>query len=120
MKRAHSIILLFAFLVGVMQPLVPLMEYHLFKDHIAEHLCENRHDPDSDCDGRCYLAKQVQKSQESSERNTLGSTFYPGAVIYGKAAELIRPMDHPALLSQEISPLIEIHPLPSYPPPEFV
>jgi len=120
MNRIRSITLLLTFLAGAIQPLIPLMEYHIFKENIIEHLCENRHDPDSDCDGRCYLAKQVQKSQESSERNTLGSTFYPGAVMYGKAAELIRPMKRPVLMSQDASPLIEMHLLPSYPPPEFV
>src|SRR5690625_2404000 len=99
MNRIRSITLLLTFLAGAIQPLIPLMEYHIFKENIIEHMCENRHDPDSDCDGRCYLAKQVQKSQDSSERNTLGSTSYRGAVMYGNAGELIRPMDRPVLMS---------------------
>lgn len=34
--------------------------FALRHDYVAEHLCENRHDPDSDCDGQCFLKKRME------------------------------------------------------------
>jgi len=44
-------------------PLVPHAEYVANYEHITTHLCEERHNPDSNCNGRCYLKKQVDHFQ---------------------------------------------------------
>lgn len=82
MKKLNSIILLFAFLVGAMQPVVPLLEYHIFQESIMELFCENRNVPESDCDGICYLTNQIEKQQERQDENfkTLVD-YYPGTIL---------------------------------------
>lgn len=44
-------------------PLIPYAEYAMHMEHIILHHCEN---PDSDCDGVCYLKKQVEHHQTDS------------------------------------------------------
>ncbi|MEX0646906.1 MAG: hypothetical protein WEA56_09760 [Balneolaceae bacterium] len=83
MKQLYSIILLFAFFVGAIQPVVPLLEFHFFKQSIIELLCENRDIPESDCDGICYLSNQIEESQQNqSDLQTIYASYYPGAILY--------------------------------------
>ena len=39
----------------------------MFKDYIAENLCENREEPKSCCEGKCHLQKQLEKNSETGE-----------------------------------------------------
>jgi hypothetical protein len=83
MKPVKAFILLFAFLTGAIQPIVPLLEYHFFKESIMELFCENRNVPDSDCDGICYLTNQIEATQErQSESKAAFADYYPGTILY--------------------------------------
>lgn len=77
-SRLKSLVLLLAFLVGAIQPIVPLIEYYVFKDDIIAFFCVNRDDPKSTCNGVCYLANQIEQAQEkqSDTFDGLGS-YYP-------------------------------------------
>ncbi len=89
MERLYSIILLFSFLVGAIQPMVPLLEYHVFKQSIIELLCEDRNIPESDCDGSCYLSNQIQESQEKQADLVVSNIdFYPGTVLCERLPDL--------------------------------
>lgn len=81
-KQFNALILLFAFLTGAMQPVLPLIEYHIFQESIIELFCENRDVPDSDCDGICYLTNQIEQQQERQAENfrTLAD-YYPGTIL---------------------------------------
>jgi len=46
----------------VMQPVVPFLEYYTFKTYIIKNLCVNRDKPDSCCQGKCYLQKQLKEA----------------------------------------------------------
>ncbi len=52
----------------VLQPLLPWIEYALFKRYIIENLCVNRDKPDSCCQGKCFLQKQI-KEVSGNEKN---------------------------------------------------
>jgi len=45
----------------MVKPLLPIIEYHANYDYIANVLCENRDRPYLDCNGKCYLEKQLKK-----------------------------------------------------------
>ena len=53
----------------LIKPLWPLAEYAVNYDYIVENLCENRATPSLHCDGKCYLAKQLAKESEGSDKN---------------------------------------------------
>ncbi len=41
------------------KPLFPVIEYVLNYEHIAKVLCENRDKPELECNGQCYLMKNL-------------------------------------------------------------
>ncbi|HMB97582.1 MAG TPA: hypothetical protein VKM36_03810 [Balneolaceae bacterium] len=63
MKKTLSILLSVLYVALLFAPLIPYAEYALHKEHIMLHYCEN---PDSDCEGACYLKKQVQHQHTDS------------------------------------------------------
>jgi len=46
---------------------MPFIEYALFRDYISKNLCVNKDKPKSCCHGKCYLKKQLSKSNSTSE-----------------------------------------------------
>lgn len=69
-KKQHIALLLFA-LVSIKTLLVPVvyLDFELRKEYIIKNLCENRFKPQLHCDGKCYLAKRLQKVAENDARN---------------------------------------------------
>ena len=53
------------YMLAMVQPILPLIEYNVNKEYIASVLCENRDKPQLDCQGKCYLKKQIQKTKKS-------------------------------------------------------
>jgi ABC-type antimicrobial peptide transport system permease subunit len=49
------------YLLAMVRPLVPIMEYYANYDYIANVLCENKDKPYLECNGKCYLGKQLNK-----------------------------------------------------------
>ena len=62
MKLFYSI--LFTFYM-VLRPLVPLVEYAVNYDYIAKVLCINKNRPEIHCNGKCYLSKELAKTNDS-------------------------------------------------------
>ena len=66
MKRLLlSHFLINVYLLAIIQPMYPVMEYLINYDYIVNQLCENRDKPVLACNGKCYLGKQVKESQET-------------------------------------------------------
>lgn len=56
----------------LVQPLWPIVEYVANYDYIVKVLCENKDKPQLQCNGKCYLAKQLEKQQENHDNNPFG------------------------------------------------
>lgn len=69
MKQLISLLVL----VMLLKPLWPLAEYALNYDYIVENLCENRDKPILNCNGKCFLAKQLAKESGDKEKNPFSS-----------------------------------------------
>ena len=83
MKSIFALILLFSFLTGTIQPVLPMLEYYLFKDYITENLCEERSFDVSDCEGMCYLKNQIEDREETrNEMPAMTGEYYPGTILY--------------------------------------
>lgn len=61
MKNA-IIIVIFLF---VMKPILPVLEYVLNYDYIVKELCENKAKPETNCNGKCHLMKELAKASEN-------------------------------------------------------
>lgn len=59
--------------VMLLKPLWPVVEYVVNYDYIIENLCENRDKPMLNCDGKCFLAKQLAKEMDKKEKNPFGA-----------------------------------------------
>lgn len=62
MKFFYSI--LFTFYM-VFRPLIPLVEYAVNYNYIVNTLCVNKSRPEIHCNGKCYLSKELAKSNDS-------------------------------------------------------
>ncbi|CAM4404081.1 hypothetical protein [Zobellia nedashkovskayae] len=56
----------------MVKPLWPVAEYIANYTYIKNVLCENRDKPMLNCDGKCYLAKQLAKESEENSKNPFG------------------------------------------------
>ncbi len=49
------------YLLALIQPALPVLDYLLNYNYIVAELCENRDKPIQTCNGKCYLEKQVKQ-----------------------------------------------------------
>lgn len=45
----------------MVRPVMPIIEYYANYDYIATELCENKDKPYLECNGKCYLEKQLKE-----------------------------------------------------------
>ncbi|MCW8981659.1 MAG: hypothetical protein OQJ83_09755 [Altibacter sp.] len=69
-----KLIVVFTVLLILTKPLWPVAEYVMNYDFIVERLCENRDKPQLECNGKCYLSKQISKETEDSQQNPFGKS----------------------------------------------
>ena len=60
-KLVITHLLLNLYLLVLLQPALPVLEYLVNYDYIVNELCENRDKPILTCNGKCYLGDQVEK-----------------------------------------------------------
>ncbi len=53
----------------MLRPIMPLANYLVNQDYIAEFLCINKDKPELECNGKCYLKKQLKEASEEKEKN---------------------------------------------------
>jgi hypothetical protein len=83
--QTSAIFLAFIMLARIMAIPISLLDYSVNKSFITNHLCENRLKPEIHCAGKCYLNKQLAKSnesrdsgdQKSSTKNLITDLFVP-------------------------------------------
>lgn len=47
------------------KPVLPVLEYVVLYDYIKNELCVNRDKPEMECNGKCHLAKEMAKANDS-------------------------------------------------------
>ena len=55
------------YLLLLIQPALPFIEYFVNYDYIVQELCENRNKPILSCNGKCYLEDQVNDNSSLLE-----------------------------------------------------
>ncbi len=59
----------------LVKPVWPVVEYISKYDYIISVLCENKDKPELECNGKCYLSKQLAKENGNQEDNPAQKTF---------------------------------------------
>lgn len=57
---------LFIIFTLALRPVLPLIDYAVNYEYIVDNLCENRNIPQSTCKGKCYLEKELSKTEKQS------------------------------------------------------
>lgn len=57
------------YLVAMVRPMIPIIDYYANYNYIATELCENRDKPFLECNGKCYLAKELNKVNHENHTN---------------------------------------------------
>lgn len=73
MRIFHSItavLLLSILLAGTGMRTFITIRFYLEQDQIAKEKCENKDKPTLKCNGKCYLAKQLKKTEEEKNENS--------------------------------------------------
>ncbi|MDL5511268.1 hypothetical protein QSE00_05550 [Arenibacter sp. M-2] len=65
-------VVLFVGFIMLVKPLWPVAEYIINYNYIKNVLCENLDKPMLNCDGKCYLAKQLAKESQQDQENPFG------------------------------------------------
>ncbi|AXG75191.1 hypothetical protein DVK85_00910 [Flavobacterium arcticum] len=59
----------------LLKPVLPVFDYIVNYDYIANELCENKAEPELKCNGKCHLMKELAKASEEetpiSEKKSL-------------------------------------------------
>lgn len=67
MQKTTAIFFVLLYLIAMLRPIQPCIEYVLNQEYIAEILCINKNKPELKCNGKCHLAKQLEKQQEDPQ-----------------------------------------------------
>ncbi len=120
MKNIYSVILLFSFLVGIFQPVLPMIEYQLHKGNVIELLggesCEGEHTGKQFC---CVLDKECTDRGNAPDQSLLDMDYYPLAL---QITAVPSPMIFPNTSKLHISSAANISSptfLPIQPPPRL-
>lgn len=81
MKKVYSIILLFTFIVGTLQPVIPMIEYQLFAGNIVEVLAGDTCSQQKSCKiTQCMTGGDCPICNSSKDQQLLDTDFYPLAL----------------------------------------
>lgn len=69
--KKHGLPILFTFLyvMAMLRPVLPVFDYIVNQDYIAEYLCINKDKPMLNCNGKCYLSMMIQEEQNEKKHN---------------------------------------------------
>jgi len=77
------------YILALIQPAIPIIEYFVNYDYIVNELCENRDKPILTCNGKCYLEDQVKESNNLLEQHhqvpilpKIDLTAYPLFILF--------------------------------------
>jgi len=68
MNATKAIFFLGLYLLALVHPAIPFIEYQVNKAYIVANLCENKDKPQVMCNGACHLKKQIQKQTDPEKQ----------------------------------------------------
>ena len=70
LRRATALLFVLLYLVAMLKPIAPFVEYAINYDYISKVLCINKDKPEMRCKGTCQLMQKLQQ-QEDEDYNAL-------------------------------------------------
>lgn len=118
MKKSYSVILLVSFLIGALQPVLPMIEYQLFRGSIIELLGEVPCEGEQPVKVLSIVQGKSCTSKNNPNQELLDTDYYPLAVqimpVPSPSVFLSRSEFHPPQIQKIANPSY----LPNSPPPQ--
>lgn len=71
----------YLFLIAIIiKPVFPLLDYAVNYDYIATELCENKSQPQLECNGKCHLKKELGKASENDSSSSTDKKNFPTGI----------------------------------------
>lgn len=68
-NRSLPVFFTFLYLLAMVKPVWPVIDYVVNQDYIAAYFCINKDKPKLHCNGKCYLAQKLQEAQHEKQQN---------------------------------------------------
>lgn len=68
-RSLSSVFFVLLYVLAMTRPVLPLFEYLIEKDYIAEFLCINKENTELNCNGKCYLMQKINEQNEERKQN---------------------------------------------------
>ena len=81
MKKSLAFFFTMLYVLAMVKPALPVIEFYLNQDFIAEFLCINKDKPKLQCNGKCQLSKMIEANTEPDKAPTIDLREYPVALI---------------------------------------
>lgn len=75
----------------MLRPVQPYVEYVFNQEYIAEFLCVNKDKPKLQCNGKCHLAKQIEKQQKQEPLSALSISMENYPIGFVNILRLLTP-----------------------------
>jgi len=62
--KISTYLFVFLYMIAMLRPIAPFVEYAINYDYIAKVLCINKDKPKLSCNGKCQLMKKLKEQQE--------------------------------------------------------
>jgi hypothetical protein len=70
----YALLFLLVYQYGSFRAWVPIANYYLQKDYIAQNLCANRDRPQLACDGKCHLRTMLRELDKAQDPTPVAPT----------------------------------------------
>lgn len=67
-KQQLTYLVLLVYLISLIKPIYPVINYVINYDYIATILCINKEKPKSNCNGKCHVVKQLDKGKTKQQK----------------------------------------------------
>lgn len=69
LKSFSATFFVLLYILAMTRPVMPLVEYLINEDYIAEFLCINKDKVELQCNGKCYLMQKLQEQNDEKKQN---------------------------------------------------
>ncbi|QLG45619.1 hypothetical protein [Costertonia aggregata] len=69
LKSFGALFFVFLYVLAMLRPVLPMLEYVVNQDYIAEFLCINKEKVKLNCNGKCYLMQRLSEQKEGKKPN---------------------------------------------------
>jgi len=80
LQKNISILLLLLYLTTILRSWIPITYYIIKYDYVAEVLCINQNKPEMNCNGQCYLSKELEKQSEKLPKEISNLKWFEGLI----------------------------------------